>query len=268
MQDGKSEYVYPVRSNARGTNADKKYTEWDKVEMYVFNKYVFPLLDKSRHVVLDLGAGEGKYSYLLSSYAEKLIVVEPDTHRLQKAKEALRDVYVEKSFIARLGEDLQIEDDLVDIALCVHVIQHITPIAASEIFSIIHKALKANGLFVLFFSDNTEYEDEFHISWKKNGHPIVTSIPESVFNLLTYTSHEGALQFRSIQKDKIISELKKLGFVLEVSQGYMPVYPNLLKKILRILMSVITKPITKHKMLHTIGYDNYIDRCLVFRKSV
>lgn len=258
-------YIYPIRENARGTNAEL-YSAWNMVEKYVFDKRVIPLIEGTNNVILDVGAGEGKYSMLVAPHAKELIVVEPDTYRLDKAKKTLKSIQLKKTFLAEMGEQIEIQEASVDVAMCIHLFQHITQSNADKVLTNLAKSLRPGGLLILFFSDNTEYPTEFHLSWMNKGKPIVAHIPESVFEVLTRTEHEGALQFRSIKKESIIRQLKKMGFNLEVSEGYMPVYPGIAKKLVKVAASVVLNPVWRHKLLHYFGYDNYIDRCVVMSK--
>lgn len=264
-----SNYEYPVRENSRGYLVDKeiRHINWNNVEKYIFLSKVLPLFYSKSGALLDIGAGEGQYSELFSDFSTSITLIEPDNYRLNRAKENLSRLRIKKKYINKFGQETSLNKESIDAALCVHVLQHVSEKNADKIIKNISQSLKSGGQFVLVFSENKNRESEYNISWIDNGRKMFTPVPKDIFNDLTNTIHEGVLQVRVINTDKLLKKLKKLGFSVAVNEPYIATFPKLQDKIIWSWIKLFPNVVTQHKLLHACGFSNYIDRCLVLEKN-
>lgn len=92
---------------------------------------------------VDLGGGYGRLSLFLEDYADEIILVEPSSKQLSKAKNYLKD-YSNVSFYQLDDQNhMPIEDNSIDLLLMVRVTHHL--IDPTDTFNDIARVLKPRG---------------------------------------------------------------------------------------------------------------------------
>jgi ubiquinone/menaquinone biosynthesis C-methylase UbiE len=264
-------YVYPARENAKGTYAQEDLVRLgDKLERWVFDKKIVPLLKiKQQGTLLDIGTGEGRYALYFGKHANKIILVEPDEYRLQKAVDALHSLKATIEDIHGTVSNANIECASVDLALCIHVLQHIHEDDASAILIKAREWLKEGGFFVLAFTKKTKIDSEYNIGWKENGTSKYGPTPKTLFDIVAKERPSGIIPVRKIPLDEVRNTLKSIGFDVISEEAYTPklhdLYKTKMGRLLLPLYKVVPVSIS-HRLLHFVGYSKFVDVVMVARK--
>jgi SAM-dependent methyltransferase len=265
-----SSYKYPASENPKGTHLREDLIDnIDRLEEYIFRK-VREFTGEPSGLLIDIGAGEGRYSAFFGKNASEIVLIEPDTQRLNKAQENLNDLAAKVEVVEGRVDDAQISAQSADLVLNVHVLQHIHPLAAYNILKKASEWLKPGGIFVLCFTKKTKSDSDYNVSWVEEGKSLYGPIPKGIFELITTQQVEGALPVKKIDLNLVNNHLKSLGFELLFEEQYSPRLLDLQRSGFgRFMLSFYKRinPVVLHGFLKKTKYSKFVDVCLVLRKT-
>ena len=214
-------YSYPAGESERGVvNADVSLEKnWNALEKNIIDKIVLPYISDKKHrdLMIDIGAGEGRYTKEYGKFFKKIISTEPDRKRSKKItnKSNLPIKVINKKI-----EDINLGKNKADVVFCIHVLQHVSDKTYEIMLDKATEALKKNGLLILGFTFRTKYFDEYNISWPGKDKNKFTPVPKEIFNLATEKNLKGILPVKKLDKDKLIRKLERRGFILKEHETY------------------------------------------------
>ncbi|MCD4771064.1 class I SAM-dependent methyltransferase [archaeon] len=262
------EYCYPAGESERGVvNADTSLEKnWNILEKNIMDKIVLPYLSdkKHRNLMIDIGAGEGRYTREYGKFFKKIISTEPDRKR---SKKITNKGNLPIKVINKKIEDINLGKNKADAIFCIHVLQHVSDKTHEIMLNKATKALKKNGLLILGFTFKTKYFDEYNISWLAKGEKKFTPIPKEIFNLIAERSLKGILPVKKLDKGKLIKKLERKGFVLKEHETYFVDLEGKKLSKLRIFFLDFFSIINQHRILKKLNFDNFIDCILVLKKK-
>ena len=125
--------------NKIGINYDKTR----KADLRIFNK-IFELVDYPvNKSIIDIGAGTGNYTNLLAEKGNRMVALEPSSVMINQA---IKNVNVE--WIKGFSEDINLENNVFDIAICILSIHHFNDWKKS--FNEIFRVLKQRGILLIY----------------------------------------------------------------------------------------------------------------------
>lgn len=162
-------YSYPDKNDFNLiTNIITK--DWDdggKEDLYIKECLDFIPKEK-RNIILDAGCGQGNFFHKFVLHFQKIIAVDPDVLRIEKAQQTLKTIKNQQSsvnitseFINSSIENIVKLNHKADFVLCGQVIQHVDTCAVPKILSKIHSLMQPWGHFVLLTTNWRQGEDEF-----------------------------------------------------------------------------------------------------------
>ncbi|CAF1312778.1 unnamed protein product [Didymodactylos carnosus] len=221
------------------------------------------ILDKT---VLDLGAGTGKFTSLLSTIgAEKIIAIEP-VESMRDKLFLIRDIAVMEG----TAENIPLDDNSVDIVTCAQAFHWFDgPTALKEI----RRVLKPNGL--LFLVWNVRNDDKY--PWlQQMAHIYERRMPSTASprykhmewkKLFEIDNGFSALEHRQFSNDQCGTMDSQIDCMLSVS--YIAVLPDEEHKIIadKIRVFLQNEPEIKEKSLFVIPYCTDVYWCTSLKKS-
>ena len=122
-------YMYPDPNDSLTISLINKHEPspgyWAKSERFVLN-HVKNLFEKQflnkNATLLDAGCGDGRLLFEFEKYFKKIIAIEPDQKRLEKAKNAFNS---DKADFINTGIETFSYKSKFDAIVCSHVIQHV-----------------------------------------------------------------------------------------------------------------------------------------------
>ena len=131
-----------------------KYRPTYPAELFDFLAKKYGMKNK---VIVESGAGTGKFSKIASSYCKQIYYIEPNSDMINKGKEYWYDcnniVYVNKS-----AEATELSENLADIVFAV---QSFHWFDKSKLKQEVSKILKSNGYFAIVWNDWEDDNNEF-----------------------------------------------------------------------------------------------------------
>ncbi len=220
----KNSYQYAFRDNAKGVSSVSNIyvSKSDQLEQYIFDRYVIPYLKtvKTKGLLVDIGSGEGRYSQYFGKGFKKIIAVEPDEQRYLNSVKNLSNL---ENAICIHGTANDVpKNELVDVVINIHVLQHIHSSAVDEILDYVAHQIKVGGLFILAITKKTDLDEPWNISWQEDSKAYYSSIPKEIFEYITAQNLPGILPVRKIEMEVITNELQNRGFKIESSVEYAP----------------------------------------------
>lgn len=177
-------------------------------------------VNKNGSLLIDFGCGEGRLLAEFEKYFEKIIAVEPDKLRLEKAvKFANKSNICDKTlFINELIENAIIPEPA-DTVILSHIIQHIHPNTVNPIFKKINKNLKDGGLFYLATNNMNGHRDKYSKSHRVNNKLYDTRINRKEFISLI-NNNMGILPVHWFSQKKLVKMLTDNGFKILYSSTF------------------------------------------------
>ncbi len=158
------------------------YRGWDYTRPWY--KFALKLLPKANNEkVLDLGAGNGEFSYILNRFNKNVFCVDYCRKYFKKLKKKGFKVYLHD-----FNKRLPFKDEYFDGVCCLEVIEHV--VKAEQFLAEINRILKKNGWFII---------STLNISWI--GYRLLTLGGKVPFK-------EGYAQFKKVKKVKQKSIMK------------------------------------------------------------
>ncbi len=269
----KDSYIYPFRKNAKGTNTAEIYAErGDALERYIFDAVVWPYVKEQgeQAFVIDVGAGEGRYSQYFGRNAKSVMALEPDEHRCNKARENTASMAAAVECVQGTVADAQVGNDSADLVVNIHVLQHVHPDDATAILDFAARTVRSGGLFVLAFTKKTPLDEDWNMTWSENGRSHYVEVPEDVFRMVSGAHLPTVLPVRKLHADEILKELEHKGFAIEARQEYAPRFLGEKKKLQGIFFKWLYRNLSSpvfHKLINTVGYPLQEDIVVVARKK-
>jgi 2-polyprenyl-3-methyl-5-hydroxy-6-metoxy-1,4-benzoquinol methylase len=264
-------YQYPGRDSERGVVWDartrkKAEREWTSIEEYLFQEVALPYIRERGGSVVDIGAGEGRYSELVAPYVKMLTVVEPDKARAERARERLAsyeaEVAIHNSFLSQVPLTVESIDSIV----CMQLLQHISVAEVDELLDSSSTALRQNGVFVLAFTKKTRFDHEFNATWRENERAYYYPISEELFHIAAREHPEETLLVHKMDLDGICKALEERGFSIEAVEPYAP---RLSERLHHQLIGLLLAPLPllmRHRILRALPFVPFIDVYVVARK--
>ncbi len=213
-------YHYPDRDDlitARGLESSEPYKGyWEKSERRIFNVIkatVGEELQRPDTWLMDAGSGWGRLLPVFGPLFDRVIAVEPDPERLQRAIEtANQNGLAKKTFFVRSQiQEILWPGESIDAIICSHIIQHVHTDLAPEILSKFRDLLKEDGILFLTTSHSTALRD-FFAAGRLDGEKVSFSLSDlEEFNRLAMSRGDG-LPVRFFTIDSVKRLLEEAGF--------------------------------------------------------
>lgn len=171
-------YKYPdVDDKNLTANVINKDWEDGGLEEQYLNECIKSIPIAKRDFLLDAGCGQGRLLHAITPCFKRIIAIDPDVARLEKAKmrseELCRDLVDKntdsKSFLGSIDFFVSTIQDfeaqcMFDCVLCSHIIQHLHTKDVGPFLKIIHSIIKKNGYLILSTTNLPKDEDEFSMT--------------------------------------------------------------------------------------------------------
>lgn len=205
-------FVYPDVNDATTVAYISKESLWDKDESDVLS-YAISFVKKG-NVFVDAGCGFGRLIPEFAQYFDKVIGIEPDLQRITKAKQAvtLAKLSTKVEFIHLPVEEVTIQD-VADLVLSSHIIQHISAHSASSVLVKMANMLKHNGLLILTTSNSPSKSDRFVKCYVRSGEVVEEEIADQAFENLIGKG-DGVLPVHQFATKSLYSLLEHSGFTV------------------------------------------------------
>jgi len=275
MQDENQQesYIYPFRKNAKGTNTSNLYAEKaDAIERHIFDSVVLPHVEQlgDKKLVVDIGAGEGRYSQYFGKDADRVIALEPDEHRCNKTRENTQSMTAEVQCWQTTVKDADVADQSADVVVNIHVLQHIHPDDANAILDFAARTVRSGGLFVFAFTKKTKKDEDWNITWEEEGRSHYVEVPEEVFRMISGAHLPTVLPVRKLHTDEVIQEVEKRGFSILSTTEYAPRFLGEKKKLKGKFFMWLYRTMSAasfHALVSRFGYPLLEDIVVVARKQ-
>lgn len=268
-----TDYIYPFRQNAKGTNIAAVYSKkGDDLERYILDTYVWPYVEKLGKLsfVIDVGAGEGRYSHYFGKHATKVMAIEPDEYRCNKTKENLASIDAAVECVHGTVKDAHVGAASADIVANIHVLQHVHPDDATAMLDFAERTVRSGGLLILAFTKKTVLDEDWNLAWSENNQPHYVEVPQDVFTLVSASHIPTVLPVHKLQADDVLLELKQRNFTIEATHEYAPRFLGEKKKLKgKFFMWLYRKMSSRsfHRLVTAIGYPLLEDIVVVARKQ-
>ncbi len=207
-------FTYPDPTEAATLKAiekaEKENQFWaqDETEILSYAKKFI----KSGQLFIDAGCGQGRLIPEFSGLFNKIIAIEPDAARIQRAKEYISQFGIQDKveFLNIPTEKLTINNEA-NAALSSHIIQHIPTASVVAVIQSIYNSLKNGGLFILTTSNSKSDKDQFEKNHIENNELVQEVITEEEFNKLT-TNREMILPVHEFSQQSLDNILTSVGF--------------------------------------------------------
>lgn len=161
-------YVYPDENDLTTVTFIEKEKSWEQDELKLFSQ-------AKRHIepggiLVDAGCGFGRLIPVFADSFKKVIAVEPDKNRIQKAIEAVTAAgLIEKvTFLSVPIEQVRLEESA-NVVLSSHIIQHISTRTVPEVIHKMSEMLKTGGILILTTNHSPEDIDRYTKGYLENG---------------------------------------------------------------------------------------------------
>lgn len=262
-------YHYPASENAKGTHLSEGLIKTnDNLEAQIFQQ-VHGIIGDTEGSIVDIGAGEGRYSVLFGTRALHITVIEPDAARLARAEANLGSSNATVCGVEGGVLDAGIAPGSVDLALNVHVLQHIHSKAATDILDKAAEWLRPGGKLVLCFTKRTTADSEYNLSWKEDGKIGYGPIPREVFERIVDQPFEGTLPVHKLDKSAVKQQLEERDLEIIYEEDYTPRLLDMKRSRLgRLAIACYKKmnPMLVNKLQKSMGYKKFVDTCIVAQK--
>lgn len=161
--------------------------------------------------MLDLGCGMGRMFSVFAPLSDSLLALEPDSERCRGAEESAALLPEQK--ISVLNADISIlKEEMFDVILSSHVLQHIQPALCESMVTEISRHLKQGGLVILTTTHTGKKEDIYTIETMVNGKRQTKNTELAEF--LSAFNQKGILPVRLFAENTIISLFRRNHFEL------------------------------------------------------
>ncbi|OGT05845.1 MAG: hypothetical protein A2103_03725 [Gammaproteobacteria bacterium GWF2_41_13] len=140
--------------------------DWDDggLEYVYLEDCIHHIPERSREVLLDAGCGYGKQLPKLAPYFKKIVAIDPDKNRLEKAKllaqEQLSQAACRFEFLTTAIQDFNPTYKF-DCVFCSQILQHVHTLDAVNMLNKFHDILESRGHLILLTTNCLEREDVF-----------------------------------------------------------------------------------------------------------
>jgi len=208
-------YFYPDKNDAviNAIIARSPYKEyWEMSENYAFRAFERLFKRRPRGVLLDLGCGEGRLLARFHGYYEQAVALDGDRARVDRARINLKSLSIDNvQFVAEMFLDADFGENIFDVVICSHVIQHIATNDCSNFLTKLQQIIKPGGLLLLstnHASGGSQYFTKAGLSGKE---AFEVGIREDEFNHLI-TNNNNILPVHYFPQGMIQKGLSMMGF--------------------------------------------------------
>lgn len=203
-------YIYPDMDDAVTVALLAKEDLWERDEKEIL-EYAMCLVQRGK-IFIDAGCGFGRLIPVFAQHFEKIIAIEPDFGRMQKAKEVIKLAGLDKKveFVQSPIENVSIKN--ADTVLSSHVIQHISTDAVPIVLRKMRTMLKLCGLLILTTNNSPREADRFVQSFLLDGKNVEEEIQRTEFERLIGTT--GVVPVRQFSSETLANLLRDAGFTV------------------------------------------------------
>lgn len=262
-------YNYPgANESDRGILELHKEKWWNDTELAVFKKCIYPKIKdrKDKDLLIDVGAGTGRYINFFGNGFKKVIAIEPDQKRADKIRGSIYGFSNELQIINKKVSGVRLGEAGADVVLFVHIIQHICEEEAEEALQKISKWLKPGGLFVLAFPRLTKYYYEYNIFQHEGKKYVCKEVSREEFNKITTKDNLSVLPVKKYKAKDLANKISGLGLQLLAEENYITDFDK--DKLLKYIAPSFKRlPISWQLVIPKWSkYQNYLDSVMVFKK--
>ncbi|MGI5826563.1 MAG: class I SAM-dependent methyltransferase [Patescibacteria group bacterium] len=180
----------------------------DKCERLCLEKMLNLVPQKG--LIVDIGGGFGRLSTLYSSYFDQCLVIDPSEKLLFQGQKLAKN-YANVAFKQGSLPNLPLKSETVDVAIMVRVSHHIPDLSPS--LTDVYRILKKDGYFILEIANKIHFLARIKawlrgdFSFGRNLEPVERRSKESI--------REGLIAFSNHHPDKVIKDLKDIGFCVK-----------------------------------------------------
>ncbi len=215
IQDNK--YIYPDEGEALTISLIGE-TEpypgyWEASEAGVLDRAVKIIKKKYMNGnLLDVGCGFGRLILKFSPYFHKVTGLEPDKGRFEVSRQNINKWgLAQKVELLNGSVELLEENNVYDVILCSHVLQHITEDTANSLVIKFRKLLKKDGMLILTTSHSLIEKDLYYKSYfNSDNKRVEAEITKSEFN--TIENSNGVLPIKMYTAESLTQLLEKHKF--------------------------------------------------------
>jgi ubiquinone/menaquinone biosynthesis C-methylase UbiE len=176
------------------------YNKTRKADLRIFNK-IFEFVDYPINKrIIDIGAGTGNYTNLLAEKGNRIVALEPSSEMI---KQAIENENVK--WIKGFAEDIKLENNVFDIAICILSIHHFSDLKKS--FNEIFRVLKQRGVLLIY----TYIPEEQNFFWLIDYFPALFKVDIEKFpstNKLVELIKDCGFEFSVVEKYELNYDLK------------------------------------------------------------
>jgi len=166
--------------------------------------------------MMDAGCGWGRLIPRFHPYFDRVLAVEPDPERLDRARQsAAKEGFQEKTvFLCQQLQDLAWPDGSIDVAISSHVIQHVRTDLVLPILRNLLRVIRADGVLFLTTSHSPIGRDLHAVGVANEARATFRPIAREEFDRIAASSSEGLpVRFYAIRTLEMI--LSEAGFLTE-----------------------------------------------------
>lgn len=179
---------------------------------YPWAFYVSPLNKDMR--VVEIGGALSGFQFVLAKYVKEVVNIDPfdNAHTIQFYK--LRHQYLNKAFNTKVKlitekiNDSHLEENSIDRAYCISVIEHTTDNDRKEIMQRVYRILKPKGYFILsvdLFLDIFPFSDKMKNRYGTNA--SIKKLIEFAHFTLSFGKKSELFGFKEFKPKKILAHL-------------------------------------------------------------
>jgi ubiquinone/menaquinone biosynthesis C-methylase UbiE len=180
----------------------------DKCERLCLEK-IFSLVPQ-KGMIVDIGGGFGRLSTLYSKYFDQCLVIDPSEKLLVQGRKLAKNCS-NVNFKKGCLPHLPLEKETVDVAIMIRVSHHLPDLSPSLIE--VHRILKKDGYFVLEVANKIHFLARIKalfrgdFNFARNLEPVERRSKENI--------EEGLIAFSNHHPQKVINDLKEIGFCVK-----------------------------------------------------
>jgi len=207
-----SSYTYPDPDDATTFGFIQKEESWEQDEKDVLSQAL--RFVQSGGVLVDAGCGFGRLIPVFAPHCAKIIAIEPDSDRIEKARQTVEYAKLsEKVEFVNLPLEEVVLPQPADVVLSSHIIQHVSTSIVQLIIHSMAQMLATDGLLILATNTSPNETDRFTKGYLQNGENIEDEITQSEFEQLIGNT-EGVVPVHMYSEDTIGLLLETAGFTI------------------------------------------------------
>ena len=177
------------------------------------------------HCVIDVGGGLGRLVPHYAHLFKEAVLIDPSVMQLKETKERLGRRYPNVSFIRGIAQHIPMDDNSVDVVVCVRVSHHIPEIAKA--IAEYKRVLSTGGYVILDVANKLHMKSRVKALWNKerrqelkSHHPVKVYGDEEEVPYVNHNPHA------------VIKQLKDHGFEIMSVRSVSNLRSRILKKLL------------------------------------